>query len=134
MNPRADRIVPFRRRPLARRGMPYGPIYDRDEHGEPERGLLGLFFCASLEDQFEHLVSEWGDSNPMGPANRGTAKDPLMGGHENTRALFDVPMPDEALRQVGQFTPFVRTRGTLYAFFPGLKALRMIANQHKSAG
>jgi deferrochelatase/peroxidase EfeB len=134
MNPRADRVVPFRRRSLARRGMPYGPIYDPNEQGEPERGLLGLFFCASLEDQFEHLVSEWGDSNPMGPANRGTAKDPLMGGHENARALFDVPMPDEALRQVGGFTPFVRTRGTLYAFFPGLKALGMIANEGKAAG
>jgi hypothetical protein len=43
-------------------------------------------------------------------------------------------MPDEVGRQLNGFTPFVSTRGTLYAFFPGLKALRMIANQRKSAG
>ena len=124
MNPRADRVVPFRRRPLIRRGMPYGPSFDLDR-GKP-RGLLGLFFCASLEDQFEHLLAEWGDSNPMGLNNQGNSKDPLIGNHDNQDAFFDIPVPGDALCQIKNFTPFVTTRGTLYAFFPGLTALRMI--------
>lgn len=134
MNPRTDHVVPFRRRTLMRRGMPYGPPYQENEpRNGPQRGLLGLFFCASLEDQFEHLLSEWGDSNPMGPYNRGTAKDPLIGNHENPAAVFDIPMPGERLRQLDGFTPFATTRGTLYAFFPGLTALDMIASIGKAA-
>lgn len=125
MNPRADQVVPFRGRPLIRRGMPYGRRYE-DAPAE-RRGLLGLFFCASLEDQFEHLLAQWANANPMGPDNHGNAKDPLIGNHENTRAVFDLPMPDDSLRQIDGFTPFVTTRGTLYAFYPGLAALGRIA-------
>jgi len=125
MNPRADPVVPLRRRPLARRGMPYGPSFDIAR--EAKRGLLGLFFCASLEDQFEHLLAEWGNANPMGPDNRGNAKDPLIGKHENPGAVFDIPVQGERLSQLDGFTPFVTTRGTLYAFYPGLAALRTIA-------
>lgn len=140
MNPRADLVVPFRRRPLIRRGMPYGPAYkpnsaepgsakpeSKETDRKKERGLLGLFFCASLEDQFEHLLAEWGDSNPMGPDNRGNAKDPLVGNHEDPEAVFDVPVPGETLRQLDGFTPYVTTRGTLYTFYPSLAALDMIA-------
>ena len=126
MNPRADPVVPFRKRPLMRRGMPYGPAYN-DDTREDARGLLGLFFCASLEDQFEHLLGQWADMNPLGPFNRGKAKDPLIGSHDSPRAAFDIPMPGEALRRLDGFTPFVTTRGTLYAFYPSLRALAWLA-------
>ncbi len=126
MNPRADGIVPFRRRPLMRRGMPYGPRFDAAP--EQKRGLLGLFFCASLEDQFEHLLAQWGDANPMGPDNCGNAKDPLIGRHEDAHTVFDIPLRGERLRQLDGFRPFTTTRGTLYAFYPGLSALRTIAS------
>ena len=86
---------------------------------------MGLFFCASLEDQFEHLLAEWGASNPMGPHNRGNAKDPMMG-NQDPSAVFDIPMPEDELRQLDGFTRFVTTRGTLYAFFPGRAALTML--------
>lgn len=125
MNPRKDPVVPFRSRPLIRRSMPYGPRFEKLPN--EKRGLLGLFFCASLEDQFEHLLAEWGDSNPMGPNNRGNAKDPLIGNHEDPDAVFDIPVPGEIPCQLNGFKPFVTTRGTLYAFFPSRKALGMIA-------
>jgi len=124
MNPRTDQVVPARARPLIRRSMPYGLHFEESPNGK--RGLLGLFFCASLEDQFEHLLAEWGDSNPMGLNNQGNSKDPLIGNHDNQDAFFDIPVPGDALCQIKNFTPFVTTRGTLYAFFPGLTALRMI--------
>lgn len=135
MNPRADpAVVPFRRRPLIRRGMPYGPKFDPkapEAEAKPERGLLGLFFCASLEHQFEHLLGQWGDANPMGPDNCGNAKDPLIGNHQEPRALFDIPLQGEQLRQLDGFTPYVTTRGTLYAFYPSLKALGVIGLARK---
>lgn len=130
MNPRAGpAVVPLRRRPLIRRGMPYGPKFDPSAaptDPKPERGLLGLFFCASLEHQFEHLLGQWGDANPMGPYNRGNAKDPLIGNHQDPRSVFDIPLEGEDLRQLEGFTPYVTTRGTLYAFYPSLKALSVI--------
>lgn len=136
MNPRTDPVVPFRRRPLIRRGMPYGPAYVEggegveDEKSPPARGLLGLFLCASLEDQFEHLVSEWGDASPMGTRNKGNGKDPIIGNHVNARALLDIPMAGESLRQLDGMTPFITTRGTLYLFFPGLNALALMDNKN----
>jgi hypothetical protein len=105
--------------------MPYGPTLE--QAADKPRGLLGLFFCASLEDQFERLLVEWGNANPMGPDNRGNARDPLASSHQNPRACFDMPVPGEALRQLDGFNRYVTTRGTLYAFFPSLGTIGRIA-------
>ena len=77
-------------------------------------------------DQFEHLLSQWGDATPMGPPNRGTAKDPFIGARTQRGEIFDIPVPGEKRRELDAFRPFVTTRGTLYAFFPGLAALSWI--------
>ena len=85
-----------------------------------------------IEDQFEHLLVEWGHANPMGPANRGDSDDPLIGTHGDARAMFDIPLADEELQQMQDFTRFVTTRGTLYAFFPGIAALHAIAAERRA--
>lgn len=126
-NPRADAVVPYRRRPMLRRGIPYGVPYDANEKpGSVRRGLLGLFFCADLEDQFEHVLREWVDMNPMGTPSTSRAKDPIIGNHEDARAAFDIPRADRSITQVRGFQAFTRTRGTLYLFFPGLNALESL--------
>jgi deferrochelatase/peroxidase EfeB len=138
MNPRDDPVVPIRRRPILRRGMPYGKPYNRenykknDEEGydykddEENRGLIGLFFCASLEDQFEHLVGQWANDTPMGPNNRGNARDPLIGQNKTNLHVYDVPLSDTAALALRGLTPFVTTKGTLYAFFPSLSAVKQL--------
>lgn len=127
MNPRDSTVALVRPRPLIRRGMPYGPSYETDKTAA-ERGLLGLFFCASIEDQFEHLLGQWGDRVPLGSPDGGHAKDPLVGNHEHTSAKFEIPRAsDEPLRLDG-LTPFTRTRGTVYLFYPALTPLRQILN------
>lgn len=114
-NPRADPVIPERRRLLMRRGIPYGKEY-RDGDST-DRGLLGLFFCASLEDQFEFLMSEWVNKNAQGVHNEGDAKDPLVWNHESLATTFEIPRRRN--KPVAQgFSPFVTTRGTLYAFSP----------------
>jgi deferrochelatase/peroxidase EfeB len=126
MNPRSDALVQRRKRPLMRRGMPYGPAFDhRAGHDAQARGLLGLFFCASLEDQFEHLLGEWANKNPMGPDNRGTAKDPLIGQHDDPSAALAVP--GHAGGSLGWLQPFVTTRGTAYLLYLAEPALRLLA-------
>lgn len=92
LSPRSDPVVPPRKRLLIRRGMPYGKA------DESERGLLGVFICASLARQFEFLLKDWGGEPPMLPGSR--LHDPL----------FD----------------YLVTRGTLYGFYPSRKALGII--------
>jgi deferrochelatase/peroxidase EfeB/predicted acylesterase/phospholipase RssA len=130
-NPRGDPIAPARLRPLFRRGMPYGPKYS-DGTKHEKRGLIGLFFCASIEDQFEIVMSEWVEKKPMGPRNRGNSKDPLVGHHDD-EAFFHIPQENGPGIKLTGFEPFVTTRGTLYALFPSLSALRDIARMESGA-
>lgn len=124
-NPRGDQIAPGRLRPLFRRGMPYGSKYD-DKTKDLERGLMGLFFCASLEDQFEHVMLEWVEKKPIGPASSCNAKDPLIGQHDEVDSAFLIPRQRGAI-YLQNFRPFVTTRGTLYLLFPSRWALQEIA-------
>jgi deferrochelatase/peroxidase EfeB len=131
MNPRDDPVVPKLRRPLLRRGASYGKKYDKSEPNNDDRGLLGLFFCASIEEQFEHVLGNWANNNPMGmPFNR-AGKDPIIGNHEPTSkeapTSLEVPMPNGEINTIEGFSAFVQTRGTCYAFFPSLSSLSLIA-------
>lgn len=124
-----------RARPLLRRGMPYGPPWtpppkDCEAAAGPERGLIGHFFCASIEDQFEHLLAEWGDRVPLGSDDGGGARDPLIGAHERGNGPFEIPLPppaEQALKLPG-LKPFVHTAGAAYLFYPSLGTLRGIAD------
>jgi deferrochelatase/peroxidase EfeB len=128
MNPRLGASVPTgavhaQHRPLIRRGTPYGGWQDA------ECGLLGWFFCASIEDQFEHLLGQWADRPPLGQAVRG--KDPLVGMHGPGDDRFDIPRGDAQAgnewHQLSGLKPFCTTRGTLYAFYPARDALLRLA-------
>lgn len=130
LNPRGDTLVQPQRRPLMRRGMAYGPRY-AERTSMAERGLLGLFFCASLEDQFEHLLGAWTDRNPLGPDHRGTAKDPLIGQHDDLAAWFELPgaSGQPPRRVAAPSRPFATTRGTAYLLYLTAPALRRLARK-----
>ncbi len=118
MNPRDDPVSPFIHRPLLRRGMTY-------THGE-SKGMLGLFFCADLVEQFEHLVGAWAQGRLIGIPDSSNCRDPLIGNHEPQSNRFVLPSHDSRPPRniVLEFdTPFVRTRGCLYLWFPSLSTL-----------
>ena len=121
-SPRGDNVLPLRRRPLFRRGMPY-----TERSPTEQQGLIGLFFCTSIEDQFEHVMSEWVEKMPMGPPSRGNAKDPLVGNNDDRKLTFHIPKPKGESFSLDGFAPFVTTHGTLYALFPSRDALCEIA-------
>lgn len=118
-----------RRRPLLRRGMPYGPAWTGEsETSPPSRGLIGHFFCASIEEQFEHLLGEWADRVALGSPDRGGARDPFIGAHERGDGRFDLPQPEgERTRSLPAMTSFTRTRGCAYLFYPSVGTLSGIA-------
>jgi deferrochelatase/peroxidase EfeB len=127
LNPRDDPIVPKLRRPILRRGASYGSKFEASKNEAENRGLLGLFFCASIEDQFEHLLGNWANNNPMGLPFKQPSKDPIIGNHEADTGSFDIPMRDGSSMNLPGLSAFVQTRGTCYAFFPSVASLKLIA-------
>lgn len=119
-----------RSRPLLRRGMPYGPPWQAQEFEDkgPRRGLIGQFFCASIEDQFEHLQGEWAERVPLGSPDGGGARDPLIGAHESGDGPFEIPRAGAPALRLDGLRPFTRTIGTAYLFYPSLTTLAGIAD------
>lgn len=116
-------------RPLLRRGMPYGPAWIGKDSPAQERGIFGHFFCASIEDQFEHLVAQWGDRVPMGSPDRGGARDPFFGAHQAGDGKFEIPLDNAPSIMIDGFHAFTRTRGIAYLFYPSLSTLMAISKQ-----
>lgn len=150
MAPRGDDPEQARQRPILRRGMPYGPLPPHPV-SDDSHGLMGLFFCASIEDQFEHLLGQWGERVPLGSGDRGGARDPLIGGHEPGDGPFEIPRLKPGLADVGKYRAgkadekqeldaptrldglrrFTRTRGTAYLFYPSLSTLEKIVREER---
>ena len=63
----------------------------------------------------------------MGPDNRGNARDPLIGNNLPDHHIYHIPMGQDSALQLRGLLPFVTTKGTLYAWFPGLSAIAQLA-------
>lgn len=116
MNPRDDAVTPFIHRPVLRRGLPYS---------QERKGLLGLFMCADIVEQFEHLVGIWAHHRVMGIPDDSQCRDPLIGNHEPQGNRFFMDSHDNAAAMnLAKFDePFVITRGCAYLWFPSLAVL-----------
>ena len=112
------------RRRIMRRGIPFGPPFDPSRgpgHGlDAERGLMFQCFCASLENQFEFLQSQWVNEAAFPNADDGT--DPLIG-RDGSNTLR---RPDARAVSL-DFRQFVATSGAVYALAPSISTLRGIA-------
>ena len=128
MNPRDSEITGFVRfHRMIRRGTSYGPMLPPGvlEDDGAERGLAFVFVGANLEHQFEFVQSEWVNKGQFfhGPAGD---KDPIVGANNGSDAFT---IPQQPIRRRLQGLPaFVVTRGGEYFFFPGLRALRWLAD------
>jgi deferrochelatase/peroxidase EfeB len=126
-NPRGAKIVQRvanGTRRLVRRGMPYGPPFDREHPDGVERGLLGNFLCGDLAAQFESVQYDWLNLGLQHPELTGT-NDPLLGANDTAESRFDIPTASGSITLTG-LPRFVRTRGGAYTFLPSLTALRHI--------
>jgi deferrochelatase/peroxidase EfeB len=126
MNPRDDSVTPFIHRPVLRRGMPY------TEGGE--KGMSGLFICADIAEQFEHLLGVWANHKVLGIPDESTCKDPIIGNHEpQSNVLYLHSRPDHASKKnkVSFYEPFVITRGCAYVWFPTQSTLETLGSYTK---
>jgi Dyp-type peroxidase family len=111
---------------MIRRGTVYGPpLADGllEDDGQ-DRGLMFAFLGAHLGRQFEFVQSEWMNSGVFFGA--GAARDPIAGSADG-EGDFTLPRRPVRRRLVG-LPRFVVTRGGEYAFIPGLRALRWLAD------
>ncbi len=127
-NPRSGRVAGSggHLHRLIRRGTPYGPVFDpATPHDGVERGLLGLFICVSLKDQFEFLMAEWVNKDAFGLLGD---RDPLAGTNDTGTRRLRIPMPaGEPPLILKGLSRFITTRGAAYCFLPSLKGLRYLA-------
>jgi deferrochelatase/peroxidase EfeB len=125
---------------ILRRARPYGPPYDPsdDESASQDRGLIGLFIGADLQNQFEFLMGTWiingnFSTNDGSPNNSGY--DPLFGpppdavSPHTTEFSFCTGDPSnpadyETLQGLPQL---IVTKGGLYVFLPSITALGFLA-------
>lgn len=111
---------------IVRRGLPYGPPYDKDNPDDGvARGLMGLFIGASLQNQFEFLMKHW--ANDGGFAGVGQLKDPILGANNPADAKFVIPVAGAKPVVLKGFSRFVKTRGSAYCFLPSVTALKYLA-------
>jgi Dyp-type peroxidase family len=112
---------------LIRRGMPYGPPYDPAHKRDGiARGMLGLFLCVSLKDQFEFIMRHWINDGLFARGLPPGDKDPMVGAQQDGDS-FSYRTTDGTVRQTAGLSRFVTTRAGAYLFFPSLTGLRFIA-------
>ena len=128
MNPRHARVAGATglKRRIVRRGMPFGPPHKLGD-GET-RGLLGLFICVSLQDQFEFIMSEWTNSGAF-VGGTDAARDPIHGDHStesSSNRTFRFPNNGQTVELQG-LSRFVTCRGAAYCFLPSVTAIQHLA-------
>ena len=117
---------------LIRRGMPYGPAYDPTQpYDGIERGLLGYFINAHIENQYEFVLSQWVNDSEFAGAVRldPKAKDPLIGTQDPAESIFVIPQASGAPPiKITGFSSFITTRAAAYCFLPSITAMKFIAS------
>jgi deferrochelatase/peroxidase EfeB len=126
--PRGQRVIDDRtgfQRRLVRRAMPYGSMYDPERPTDDDRGLVGMFICASLEHQFEYVMRNWINNGLFTGGRLGASRDPIVGANDPATSRFLAPGTPRM--EATGFARFVTTVGCAYLFLPSMTALQYIA-------
>lgn len=116
---------------IIRRGLPYGtPYRNKSKHGHPheekeDRGLVFIALNASISRQFEFIQQQWVNKGSFLGLDK-TDRDPIIGKKDDTDKMkFTVPGADFPFEE--SIDSFVTEKGGEYFFYPGLLALRGLA-------
>lgn len=117
---------------LGRRGFSYGKSLEDGGHPDEDRGLVGLFLCARVNEQF-YTVMRWMQKTDFSDVYRaapdGTrAQDALLGERSSpgSNTTLRLVASGAAPLSIGLAT-FLRYRGVAVLFAPGMAALRRLA-------
>ncbi|MTE01683.1 hypothetical protein GIY56_15445 [Paracoccus sp. YIM 132242] len=129
---------------MLRRGIPFGPIYDRTNPDNPEngaeRGLLFLAYQRSPSLQFEKLNTAWMNI-PSGPTRGGhdllvgqnVDKKSAIGAYlEKVAELYETPDPSSK-KPIAIRRHWVRPSGGAYLFAPSIRLAADLARMPSPA-
>jgi deferrochelatase/peroxidase EfeB len=113
---------------VVRRGMPYGPELDGERDDGIDRGVLGMFVCASIREQFMRLAA-WAIRNNFSDAfpAHGKDQDALIGNRAVPGATrtFAIPRAGGVAR-VDALPDFLRTKATQYLMLPSRRTMQQL--------
>jgi Dyp-type peroxidase family len=116
---------------LIRRGRPYGPEFKQNENGNEDRGLVGMFICASIGEQYLKLA-KWINQNNFSPvfSSGRPAQDPIMGNRDPKLASgdFQIPIPHQKGITLPSLGAFTETRGAVFCLLPSLRTIEALGN------
>ncbi|HEV7484637.1 MAG TPA: peroxidase [Thermoanaerobaculia bacterium] len=123
-------LLTANRHRIMRRGRSYGVrLSEGDAHpmidDGKKRGLHFICFNSDLQRQFEFVQQTWINNPQFGGLHNEV--DPLIGDQGSCSSLMTI-QADPLRSRIKNMCRFVTTRGGAYAFLPGLRALRWIAN------
>lgn len=119
---------------IMRRGMSYGPVYDR-KSANAERGLVFMAYNASIAEQFEVVQAWLSGGNSSDPNSYSALRDPFLGVPQDDDPQCFVFRDKDGQTRVVKLQgkkPIVKLEWGLYAFVPSIKAvaeLKSIAGQ-----
>jgi len=110
------------------------PPYKAGEPKGIQRGLVGLFIGASLNDQFQFVMSQWisnGSFRFPDKSPNSSGIDPLFGPQSNDpdpdNKYFAYNAGNGNYKTVPGLERFIRTDGSLYVFLPGIAGLKYLS-------
>ncbi|OWK25768.1 hypothetical protein AJ87_01395 [Rhizobium yanglingense] len=115
---------------VLRRGTPYGADLQGDEDDGADRGVVGMFLCANLNQQFYPLTRWMGKTDFSDVYTNPRGQDPLIGERAFPRASSDfiIPMSQGQDPLVIQgLAQFVRFQGVALTIIPSAMTLRGLA-------
>ncbi|MET1412482.1 hypothetical protein ABVF61_09460 [Roseibium sp. HPY-6] len=119
---------------LIRRGFSYGPPLEGTQDDGLDRGLIGLFACARINEQFYSVVrwiQKTSFSDQFDAIRRGRKRQDMMFGFRGKRnAETTTHIPVEAAGTPALKLPlkdFIRYKGLAVFFVPSLKTLNYLA-------
>ncbi|GAA3988980.1 hypothetical protein [Mucilaginibacter dorajii] len=124
-------------RRIMRRAGPYGPDYVENEPAGIQRGLIGLFICSNLTEQFQFIMQTWINQGGFRPgadkSPNQSGFDPLFGPPNKKMSQYNefdyLPegATDQPYKRVPGLERFVRTDGSMFLFLPGITGLECLS-------
>ncbi|AOF92545.1 hypothetical protein [Sinorhizobium sp. RAC02] len=115
---------------VLRRGTPYGSDLQGDEDDGQDRGVVGMFLCANLNQQFYSLTRWMGKTDFSDVYTNPRGQDPITGVRAFPRASPDFVIPTTGGQDphvVKGLSQFIRFQGIAPALVPSATTLRALA-------
>jgi deferrochelatase/peroxidase EfeB len=115
---------------VLRRSSSYGPLLEGCEDDGKDRGLIGMFLCANVNQQFYPLTRWIGTTNFSDDYVDPTGQDPLFASRSVPRASngFTIPTANGPVT-LSELPSFIRIQGVAILLLPSLSTLRQLSGQ-----